>query len=64
MVRLALNDMYWRVSFIFAVVPMATPSVAPSLSPSELLVQKEKPPLNLVGDVHGRIAIIIVRNSL
>jgi len=27
---------------------------------TDLLVIKEKPPLNVVGDVHGRIAIIIV----
>lgn len=27
------------------------------------VVPKEKPPINVVGDVHGRIAIIIVRTS-
>ena len=27
---------------------------------SAILVEKEKPPMNVVGDVHGKIAIIIV----
>ena len=26
-----------------------------------LQVEKEKPPINVVGDVHGKIAIMIVR---
>lgn len=40
------------------VVMVEVPSVL-----SEMLVLKEKPPLNVVGDVHGRIAIIVVSRS-
>ena len=28
-----------------------------------LLVEKEKPPMNVVGDVHGKIAILIVSST-
>lgn len=39
--------------------PKEVEDCMPRTTSKTLLVQKEKPPLNVVGDVHGRIAIII-----